>query len=100
MRVVGKVQTRLRVSRAAAGIDAERADFPIRWDGANHEEERDQAKEKQQEAQLPAPLALFRLLLFRLRLDGAPERESHPAPTLLRGDYGTCFAARCPAMAR
>ena len=94
MRVVRKVEACLWVSGAAAGIDAERADFPIRWDGANHEEERDQAEEKQEEAQLPVPLALFRLLLFSLWLDGAPEWESHPAPTLLRGDYGTCFAAR------
>jgi hypothetical protein len=94
MRVVRKVEARFRVGRAAAGIDAERAYFPIRWDGANHEEERDEPANEQEEAQLPASLALFRLLLFSLRLDGAPEWESHPAPTLLRGDYGTCFAAR------
>ncbi|HEY9289033.1 MAG TPA: hypothetical protein VIT43_13530 [Candidatus Dormibacteraeota bacterium] len=100
MGVVGKVEARVRLSGAAAGVDPERTDFPIGWDGAHQEEEDDQAEEEQEEAELPAPLALVRLLFFRLRLDGAPEWESHPAPTLLRGDYGTCFARGRAAMAR
>jgi hypothetical protein len=98
--VVGEVEAGLRVRGAATGIDAERTDFPIRWDGAHQEEEDDQAKEEQEESELPTALALFRLLFFRFWLDGTPEWESHPAPTLLRGDYGTCFARGCAAIGR
>lgn len=100
MRVVGKVEAGFRVCGTAAGIDTEWTDFPIRWDGAHHEEEDDQAKEEQEEAELPPALTLFRLLLFTLGVHGTAEWESHPAPTLLPGDYGTCFVRGRPAMAR
>lgn len=100
MRVVRKIEARIRLGGAAARVDAERTDFPIGRDRAHQEEEDDQSEEEQEEAELPAALALFLLLLFRLWLDGAPEWESHPAPTLLRGDYGTCFARGRAAMAR
>ena len=100
MGVVRKVEARVRLGGAAAGIDAEGTDFPIGRDRAHQEEEDDQPEAEHEEAELPAALALVRLLLFRLRLDGAPEWESHPAPTLLRGDYGTCFARGPAAIAR
>lgn len=93
MRVIGKVEAGFRIRGAAARVDPERTDLPIGRDRSHQEEEDDQAKEEKEEAELPPALALFRQLLFRLRLDGTPEWESHPAPHATAGRLRHLFRA-------
>jgi hypothetical protein len=53
VRVVREVDARRRVGRASAGIDPERADFPIGGNRPNHEEDKDQGGGEEQEAEPP-----------------------------------------------
>lgn len=53
MRIVGEIEAH-RVAPVSAGIDPERTDLPIGWDGAYQEENRDQPGEEQQESESPA----------------------------------------------
>jgi hypothetical protein len=56
VRVVREIDARRRVSGASAGIDAERADFPVGGNRPNHEEDKDQRGGEEQEAE-PTPAA-------------------------------------------
>ena len=53
MRVVREIDARRRVGGASAGIDAERADFPVGGNRPNHEEDEDQGGGEEQEAEPP-----------------------------------------------
>jgi len=53
VRVIREVDARRRVRGAAAGIDAEWADFPVGGNRPNHEEDKDQSAEEEQEAEPP-----------------------------------------------
>jgi hypothetical protein len=55
VRVIRKVDARRRVRGAAAGIDAERTDFPVGGNRPNHEEDKNQSAEEEQEAEPPPP---------------------------------------------
>ena len=54
MRVIGEIEARRRVRGAAAHIDAERADLPVRRDGPDEKEDQDQRAKEQQEPELPS----------------------------------------------
>src|SRR5437764_288974 len=97
MRIVGVVQACRRVGGAAARIDAEWSDLPVRGNRADQEEERDQPAEEEQEAKLPATPAFFGLIRW-LWFAATPEGKAHAVPTLSPGDYGGCFARGRSAM--
>jgi len=54
VRVVREIDARRRIGGASAGIDAERADFPVGRNRPNHEEDKDQGGGEKQEAEPPA----------------------------------------------
>jgi hypothetical protein len=58
VRVIGEVNARCRVGGASAGVDAERADFPVGGNRPNHEEDQDQRGEEEQEAESPPAAAV------------------------------------------
>ncbi len=61
MWVIREVDARRRVGGASAGIDAERADFPVGRNRPNHEEDNDQGGEEEQETE-PPPAATVRFV--------------------------------------
>lgn len=69
MRVIREIDTRRGVGGAAAGIDAERTDFPVGGNCADHEEDENQRREEEKEAK-PPPLATVRLAIRAGRADG------------------------------
>jgi len=87
VRVVGEVEAGLRVGRAPAGVDLERADFPVCRDGTDQEEQCDQGREEEQKSTATATPFLFGAL-------GRQAGKAHLRSTLTPSDYEVCFAPR------
>ena len=63
MRVVREVETCFGVGGAPVGIDLERANFPVGWNRADHEEHQDQAGEEQEKPKPATPATVFVITL-------------------------------------
>jgi hypothetical protein len=82
VRVIREVDACCRVGGASAGIDAERADFPVGGNGPNHEEDKDQGGKEEQEAE-PPPAATVPFVVgarhddyWRRHDDGLPKHQA------------------------
>ena len=97
MRVIREVDARRRVRRTAAGIDAERTDFPVGGNRPDDKEDQDQGRDEEQEAEAaPAPALRFVARArhdngWRRAVDGRYQGEAgwHGGKDRLRRDEGS-----------
>jgi len=82
VRVIREIDARRRVGGAAAGVDAERADFPVGRNSPNRKEDKDQAGEEQQEAE-PAATATVPVIIGNRHLADW-RRDNHELPSQRR----------------
>jgi hypothetical protein len=86
MRIVGKIEARLRVGGATRGIDLEGAYLPVGRDRPHNEEESHESRKEKQESTAPAPALVF-------GFSNRPFGEAHPRSTLAPSGYDLSFAS-------